>query len=173
MFGRFNFLYKGLKDVTIDSNKAHLYLKGTKLPLVILRPQDIVDLGELVGSGSEDILLWIGKTIGKSFCKAVQEKDKLSSRQKLIEAVIRHLQDFGYGEVHIDNYVEGKEVVISVKDPLEKNVEGGQVITLLYNGIFSGIFNESGLEVEGVQIKAVSKGDDIDAYKFTFEEGGK
>ncbi len=173
MFGRFNFLYKSLKDVTIDSNKSHLYLKGTKLPLVLLRPQDIVDLGELVGSGSEDILLWIGKTIGKAFCKAVQEKDKPSTRQKLIEAVMRYLEGFGYGQVNIDKYVEGKEVVISVKEPLEKNVEGGQVITLLYNGIFSGIFNESGLEVEGSQIKSVSKGDDHDAYQFNFEEAGK
>src|SRR4030042_2915104 len=160
MFGRFNFLYKNLPNVTIDSNKSHIYLKGTKLPLVILRPQDIVDLGELVGSGSEDILLWIGKTIGKAFCKAVQEKDKPSSRQKLIEVVLRYLQDFGYGLVNIEKYVEGKEVIINVKDPLEKKVEGGQVIALLYNGILSGIFNESGLEVEGTQIKSVLKGDD-------------
>ncbi len=173
MFGRFNFLYKSLTNVTIDSNKSHLYLKGTKLPLILLRPQDIVDLGELVGSGSEDILLWIGKTIGKAFCKAVQEKDKPSTRQKLIHAVMNYLQDFGYGMVNIDKYVEGKEVLISVKDPLEKNVEGGQVITLLYNGILSGIFNESGLEVEGTQIKSVSKGDEFDAYQFIFEEAGK
>src|SRR5271157_1606792 len=129
MFGRFGLLYKGLKEITVDSNKSHLYLKGTKLPLIILRPQDIVDLGELVGSGSEDILIWIGKTIGKALCKAVQEKDKPSTRQKLIDTVVKYLTNFGFGTVAIDNYLEAQEVTISVKEPLEEKVEGGQVIS--------------------------------------------
>jgi hypothetical protein len=104
-------------------------------------------------------------------CKAVQEKDKPSTRQKLIETVVKNLTNFGYGIVTIDNYLEAQEVTISVKDPLEKNVEGGQVISLLYNGILSGIFGESGLESEGAQIKSVLKGDSEDVYQFKFEGG--
>ena len=170
MFGKFGLLYKGLKDVEVDSNKSHLYLKGTTLPLIILRPQEIVDLGELVGSGSEDILIWIGKTIGKALCKAVQEKDNPPSRQKLIEAVVKYLSNLGYGTVTITDYQEGKEVSISIKDPLEKHVEGGQVIALLYNGILSGIFSESGLETEAEQQKSVLKGSNEDVFLFKFEE---
>lgn len=170
MFGKFGLLYKGLKDVEVDSNKSHLYMKGTTLPLIILRPQDIVDLGELVGSGSEDILIWIGKTIGKALCKAVQEKDNPPNRQKLIEIVLKYLTNFGYGTVTISDYQEGKEVVINIKDPLEKKVEGGQVIALLYNGILSGIFSESGLETEAIQLNSVLTGSNEDIFQFKFEE---
>jgi hypothetical protein len=59
-------LSKGLKNIAIDSKKSHIYLKETDFSLVIIRPYDLVQLGDLVGSGSEDILVWAGKTIGKN-----------------------------------------------------------------------------------------------------------
>ena len=55
-----------------DSKKSHLTLKDQHFPLVILRPHDLVQLGALVASGSEDILIWTGKNIGKKITNVLQ-----------------------------------------------------------------------------------------------------
>lgn len=171
MFGRFKLLYKGLKNISIDSKNSHLYLKNTDLPLIILRPWDIVQLGELVGSGSEDIIIWIGKTIGRSICTAVKDKEKPKTRRDLLETILEHLGDFGFGELKIIKYMEAESVEIEIVKPIEEGLEGGEIIQNLYNGILSGIFEEAGLEVEGRLKQSVFKDAETDIYEFTFFEG--
>ncbi|GAB4305834.1 MAG: hypothetical protein Kow0069_02100 [Promethearchaeota archaeon] len=170
MFGRFKFLYKGLKNVTIDSKHSHIYLKDTNLPLIILRPWDIIQLGELVGSGSEDIIIWIGKTIGKSLCAAVKEKDDPKTRKELLEDILSYLEQFGFGRFSIEKYLEAKQVVIAVDSPLEEGLEGGEIIQNLYNGVLCGVFEESGLEVEGILKEHVLAGGERDVFEFNFFE---
>lgn len=138
--------------------------------MIILRPNDIVQLGELVGSGSEDIIIWIGKTIGKNICKAVIEKDSPKNRKDLLEQNLEYLANFGFGDLEIKKYVEAKNVEIKVARPLEEGLEGGEIIQNLYNGILCGIFEESGLEVEGSVKESVLSGDEFDLFEFTFFE---
>ncbi|MHA1897928.1 MAG: hypothetical protein ACTSU2_11085, partial [Promethearchaeota archaeon] len=134
MFNRL--LTKGLKSVSFDSKRAHIYLKSTDFALVIMRPYDLVQLGDLVGSGSEDILIWTGKAIGKSLCQNIQEKKKPKTRKKLFEELLVNLMNLGYGKFELE-YIENKSVKIKVFNSLIKEMkeeEEAHLICNLYNG---------------------------------------
>lgn len=160
MSSRFSISFKGLKNVVIDPEKSHLSLKGTNFPLVILRPYDLVQLGALVGSGSEDILIWTGKIIGKNLCQALQEKMQIKKREKLIELVLENLSYLGFGKFSLD-YKEGKESTIKVSTPISNTIKDkndAKVLCNLYNGIFIGMFSGSGIDVEGEEKQCALSG---------------
>ena len=122
MFKKFSMNFKGLKNVTIDTQKSHLILKGPKIPLIILRPYDLVQLGALVGSGSEDILIWTGKIIGKNVCQSLQESNQIKKREKLIELVLENLSFLGFGKFAVD-YKDGKSCTIKVANPISNAIK--------------------------------------------------
>jgi predicted hydrocarbon binding protein len=168
MFGRLS--YKGLKSVASDTAKSHLMLKGTNFPLIILRPYDMVQLGALVGSGSEDIIIWIGKTIGKNLCNAMQN-EKIKKREKLIELILETLTDLGFGRFSM-SYKENVSVLINVNNPISsaiKDKKDAKVLCNLYNGIFIGMFSASGVEIEGEEQKCVLNGDKECSFNYRFE----
>src|SRR6056297_208997 len=127
-----------------DSEKSHLTLKDQNFPLVILRPHDLVQLGALVGSGSEDILIWTGKNIGKKITNVLQNIVKKSNkREKLIDKVLDTLSLFGFGEF-VFSYSKGDKVTIKVSNPIStviKDKKDAKVLCNLYNGIFTGILS--------------------------------
>lgn len=140
---------KGLKNIIIDSKQNHIYVKSTNLSLVILRPYDLLRLGDLVGSGSEDILIWAGKTIGKSLCTNIQEKNKDKDHKKLFEELLNNLNNLGYGKFQMD-YKDEKSVKIQVFNSIVNEIkekEDAKLILNLYNGIFIGSFNSFKIDV--------------------------
>ncbi|MBD3351367.1 MAG: hypothetical protein GF364_07760 [Candidatus Lokiarchaeota archaeon] len=161
-------LSKGIKNISIDSKKSHILLKNTNFSLVIMRPYDLVQLGDLVGSGSEDILIWTGKTIGKSLCKNIQDNKKIRTRKKLFEALLSYLTNLGYGKFDME-YNKGKNVKIEIKNSIVqeiKEMEDAQLIRNLYNGIFIGSLNSSGVEVEEVSQEFDKKDPIVFEYNF-------
>jgi hypothetical protein len=149
MFGRR--LSKGIKNIAIDPIKSHIFLKDTTFSLVIIRPYDLVQLSDLVGSGSEDILIWTGKNIGKSLTtKILSQKKKIMLREKLIEELMTNLTNLGYGKFKI-RYGEGQKVKIEITNSIVQEIddkEEAKLIINFYNGIFIGFFNSTGIDVE-------------------------
>lgn len=173
MFGRFQNLYKPLKRIDIDQNKSQIILKGTRVNLVLLRPYDLVQLGAIVGSGSEDILIWTGKSIGKNLSQALQESTKEKKREKLIQNVLDTLNSLGFGKFNL-TYKEGVEVIFRVSNPLAatpglKDKADNRVLCDIYNGIFIGILAGSGVDVEGGEEECVLDGKPNCVYKYKFE----
>ena len=140
---------KNLKSIALDSEKSHIYLKDTDFSLVILRPYDLVQLGDLVGSGSEDILIWAGKTIGKALCKNIQDNKKINSKKQLFQELLVNLTHLGYGRFEM-TYLEKSSVKISVFNSIVQEIDNPQEVNLisnLYNGIFMGSLSFAGAEV--------------------------
>ncbi|MBN2154964.1 MAG: hypothetical protein JW776_02845 [Candidatus Lokiarchaeota archaeon] len=140
---------KNLKNISLDSDKSHIYLKDTDFALVIMRPYDLVQLGDLIGSGSEDILIWTGKTIGKALCKNIQENRKIKSKKQLFQELLVNLMNMGYGKFEM-SYIENTSVKISVFNSIVQEVQSKQDATLisnLYSGIFLGSLAFAGAEV--------------------------
>jgi len=162
---------KGLKNITIDSKRSHIFLKDTNFSLVIMRPYDLVQLSDLVGSGSEDILVWTGKIIGKSLCNNIQQKENIKTRKKLFELLLNNLTNLGYGLFSMI-YVEGKKVEIQVENSLIKeitNEEEALLLRNLYNGIFLGAFSAAGTNVEEKQVN-IPRNDDKLKFEYQFLE---
>ena len=171
MFGRVSFLYKGLKEVAIDQEKSQLRLKGTKFPLVLLRPYDLVQLGALVASGSEDILIWVGKTIGKDLSKALQSTGDFKKKEKLVQNILETLSHFGFGKCTLVNFDEGKGSTIKVFSSISADIKDksdAKVLCNLYNGIFIGMFSSCGLDVEGEEKECILKGNPQCTYQYKF-----
>ena len=172
MFGRFSNLYKPLKKIDVDQNKFHIYLKGTNVKLVLLRPYDLVQLGALVGSGSEDILIWTGKIIGKNLCQAIQDSSKEKKREKLLGSVLETLSSMGFGRFSM-SYKEGKNATIKVSDPISSAIKDkgdAKVLCDLYNGLFNGMFTATGIDVEGNEKECILKGNPNCIFEYQFEE---
>ena len=74
-------MYKRLKkelQINIEDKDGHLFLgeKKKDIRLLMLRPNEILEFAEFAGSNADDILIWVGKTLGKSLMeKYFYEKD--------------------------------------------------------------------------------------------------
>ncbi len=161
---------KNLKNIALDSEKSHIYLKDTDFSLVILRPYDLVQLGDLVGSGSEDILIWTGKTIGKALCKNIQENKKIKSKKQLFQELLINLTNLGYGRFEM-SYLEKSSVKISVFNSIVQEISNPQDVSLisnLYNGIFLGSLNLAGADVITKSIINSTEKDSACVYEYEF-----
>ncbi len=164
MFGR------GIKNITIDSNKSHIFLKDTEFSLIIIRPYDLVQLGDLVGSSSEDILIWTGKTIGKALLKNILEKKKVKNRKKMFEELLTNLTNLGYGKFRMD-YSEGERAKIEITNSIVEEIDekdDAQLICNLYNGIFIGSFSTAGIDVEVKKSICPFQNENIMTFEYDF-----
>ncbi|MCK4280497.1 MAG: hypothetical protein KAX10_00150, partial [Candidatus Lokiarchaeota archaeon] len=136
---------KKVENVVLDEEKSHIYLKDTNLPLLMIRPEELIEFGELAGSESVDILIWVGKSIGKSIAKEfIKTSDvvslKFREKMKIINSILEILQSLGYG-ILVLNYGKGN-ITIDVGNPLAKDYIGNIMaknICIIYNGIFTGL----------------------------------
>jgi hypothetical protein len=161
---------KNLKNIALDSEKSHIYLKDTDFSLVILRPDDLVQLGDLVGSGSEDILIWTGKTIGKALCKNIQENRKVKTKKQLFQELLVNLTNLGYGRFEM-SYLEKDRVKISVFNSIVQEFTNPQEISLmsnLYNGIFIGSLNFAGADIFTKSISTSSQEGTPSVFEYEF-----
>jgi len=161
---------KNLKNIALDSEKSHIYLKDTDFSLVIMRPYDLVQLGDLVGSGSEDILIWTGKTIGKALCKNIQENRKIRSKRQLFQELLVNLTNLGYGKFEM-SYIEKQSVTISVFNSIMQDIPNKQDSTLisnLYNGIFIGSLNFAGADLITKSVTTSTEKGTPSKYEYDF-----
>ncbi len=167
---------KKVENVVLDEEKSHIYLKDTNLPLLMIRPEELIEFGELAGSESEDILIWVGKSNGKSIAKEFIKTSNIASlkirdKMKIINSILEKLQSLGYG-ILVLNYGKGN-ITIDVGNPLSKDYIDNIMaknICILYNGIFTGLIEEIGIDCEGREINCILKGADMCSFTFEFEQ---
>jgi predicted hydrocarbon binding protein len=171
-------MFKRLKKelgINVDEDTRQLYLgkKKKDLRLLMLRPLDIIEFAEFAGTNADDIIIWVGKTIGTDFLKKFfyekedWDQESLLTRKETILGSLEALILMGYG--YLTGTVKKDHILISVYESAvleeEENVMAKN-LCLLYQGIFQGILEALGFEVEGEEIECVLKGGKRCTFKF-------
>lgn len=170
-------MFKRLKkDLAINIEDGQLFLgeKKKNLHLIMLRPNELMEFCEFTGTNADDILIWVGKTLGKSFMdQFFSNKDwteePLSVKKEVVLGVLEALMLMGYGG--LAGMFKKDHVLINVYDSLAKEEKENIMaknLCLMYLGIFNGIFDALSLDVEGKEIECVLTGGDKCSFKFDF-----
>ncbi len=163
------------KQINIDDIKGHLFF-GDDLRLIMLRPLDLIEFSEFAGTNAEDILIWVGKTLGKYFAeKLVAVVDwglvGLSSKKYYLNQALANLEQLGYGKLSLA--VKKDRLIVTINDPLsieEKDNVMAKNLCLLYQGILNGIIEQMDLDVDGKEVNCVLLGDENCVYRFKLLE---
>lgn len=172
-------MYKRLKkelQINIEDKDGHLFLgeKKKDIRLLMLRPNEILEFAEFAGSNADDIIIWVGKTLGKSLMeKYFYEKDwsteNMATKKEVVLGVLESLILMGYGA--LTGTFKKDHIIVNVYESLaseEKDNIMAKNLCLLYLGIFNGIFEILGIDVDGKEIECVLTGGDKCSYKFDF-----
>lgn len=172
-------MYKRLKkelQINLEDKDGHLFLgeKKKDIRLLMLRPNEILEFAEFAGSNADDILIWVGKTLGKSLMeKYFYEKDwsteNMATKKEVVLGVLESLILMGYGA--LTGTFKKDHIIVNVYESLaseEKDNIMAKNLCLLYLGIFNGIFEILGIDVDGKEIECILTGGDKCSYKFDF-----
>ena len=151
-------MYKRSKKdmaINIDEKKGHLFLGNEDLRLLILRPIDLIEFAEFAGASAEDILIWVGKSIGKHISASLfpdEEKtiEPLSNKKEIVLSMLETIEQLGYGA--LSARFKKDHVFITVNDPLPANEKDNIMaknVCVLYQGIFNGFFESLNIDVDG------------------------
>ncbi|MFX1236690.1 MAG: hypothetical protein ACFFAS_13830 [Promethearchaeota archaeon] len=165
-------------SINLDDKTGQLYLGNKDLRLLMLRPIDLIEFGEFSGSSAEDILIWVGKTLGKSIAlrlipEVAWTNETLSTKKQAILGILDTLEPLGYGILKA--IFNKNNVIIQVKEPLsvpEKENIMAKNICRIYQGLFHGLFENMQLDVEGEEIKCflLDQGECVFKYTLLSEE---
>lgn len=141
--------------INIEEKKGHLFLGPGDLRLLILRPIDLIEFAEFAGASAEDILIWVGKSIGKHLSTQLMPDEEktiqpLSHKKQIFLSLLDTLQQLGYG-ILVARF-QKDHVLITVADSLASNEKENIMaknICLLYQGIFSGFFESLNIDADG------------------------
>ena len=93
-------------QIMIEEKLGQLFLgeKKKDLRLMMLRPIDLIEFSEFAGANADDILIWVGKTLGKAYMeKFFYNKDwsseTLATRKEVMLGNLEALELMGYGEI--------------------------------------------------------------------------
>lgn len=172
-------MYKRLKkelQINIEDKDGHLFLgeKKKDIRLLMLRPNEILEFAEFAGSNADDILIWVGKTLGKSLMeKYFYEKDwsteNMATKKEVVLGILESLILMGYGA--LTGTFKKDHIIVNVYESLaneEKENIMAKNLCLLYLGIFNGVFEILGIDVDGKEIECILTGGDKCSYKFDF-----
>ena len=172
-------MFKRLKkelQINIEEKEGQLFLGDKKkdLRLLMLRPNEIMEFCEFAGTNADDILIWVGKSLGRSFMeKFFYNKDwssvDLATKKEVVLGVLESLMLMGYGM--LAGMFKKDHAIINVYESLateEKENVMAKNLCLLYLGIFNGVFDVLGLEVDGREVECVLLGDDKCSFKFDY-----
>lgn len=172
-------MFKRLKkelQINIEEKDGQLFLgnKEKDIRLVMLRPNEIMEFAEFAGSNADDILIWVGKTLGKSLMeKYFTNKDwsteNIATKKEVILGVLESLILMGYGA--LTGTFKKDHIIVNVYESLateDKDNIMAKNLCLLYLGIFNGIFEVLGIDVDGKEIECVLTGGEKCSYKFDF-----
>jgi predicted hydrocarbon binding protein len=152
---------KSLKNINIDTD-SHIIYKKTNLALVVLRPNDLAQLGDLIGQGNKDIITWIGKTVGRSVAEVVYKDEAPKDNNDLITKAFKALETLGFGILSLVKYEEDSNIIVRVEYPLYESLDENQeIISNIYSGIFLGILEYLGRKATSVELEAAWKNKSI------------
>ncbi|TKJ26960.1 MAG: hypothetical protein CEE42_03830 [Promethearchaeota archaeon Loki_b31] len=170
-------MFKRLKkefQINIEEKEGQLFLgeKNKDMRLVMLRPNEIMEFCEFAGSNADDILIWTGKTLGKIFIgKFFHNKDwtneLMATKKEVVFGTLEVLMLMGYGGLAC--MFKKDHVIINAYESLavqEKENIMAKNLCLLYLGIFNGIFEELGIDVDGKEVECVLTGGKKCSFKF-------
>ena len=166
-------------QIMIDEKEGHLFFGDKKkdLKLIMLRPLDIIEFSEFAGANADDILIWVGKSLGREFMeKFFYSKDwgseTMATRKEVLLGSIEALEIMGYGQITCK--FRKNNIILQVVDSLageESSNIMAKNICLLYQGIFSGLFDILQMDVDGEEIGCVLLEAEKCTYKFDFIGG--
>ena len=170
-------MFKRLKkelQINIEEKDGQLFLgeKKKDIRLVMLRPNEIMEFCEFAGTNADDILIWVGKTLGKALMeKYFSNKDwsteNMATKKEVILGILESLILMGYGA--LTGQFRKDHVLINIYESLAKeeieNIMAKNLCTLSL-GIFNGVFEVLGIDVDGKEIECVLSGDDKCSYRF-------
>jgi predicted hydrocarbon binding protein len=161
-------------QVMIEEKLGHLFFgdKNKDLRLLMLRPIDLIEFSEFAGTNADDILVWVGKTLGKSYMdKFFRNKDwsteSMATKKDVILGNLEALELWGFGEFTASfkkNYL-----LIKVLESLaleETDNIMAKNLCLLYHGIFTGMFDALTIDVQIEEIECVLLGGEYCVFKF-------
>jgi len=166
-------------NIMVDEKEGHLFFgeKKKDLKLLMLRPLDIIEFSEFAGTNADDIIIWVGKSLGREFMeKFFYSKDwgseTMATRKEVLIGSLEALELMGYGQItskfrknHIIFEVENSLACEESSNIMAKN------LCLLYQGIFSGLFDILQMDVDGEEIGCVLLEAEKCTYKFDFIGG--
>lgn len=161
-------------QVTIDEKLGQLFFgeKKKDLRLLMLRPIDLIEFSEFAGANADDILVWVGKTLGRSYMdKFFDSKDwstvPMRTRKEVALGNLEALELMGFGEitgVFKKNYILFK-VSGSLASEEKENIMAKN-LCLLYQGLFSGMLETLQIDADGEEIKCVLLGNEQCVFRF-------
>ncbi|MFX0166997.1 MAG: hypothetical protein ACFE9V_16880 [Candidatus Hodarchaeota archaeon] len=147
-------------QIMVDEKEGHLFFgeKKKDLKLLMLRPLDLIEFSEFAGTNADDILIWVGKSLGRDFMeKFFYHKDwgteTMATRKEVLLGSFEALELMGYGQ--IVGKFRKDHILIEVEESLaceESDNIMAKNLCLLYQGIFSGLFDILQMDVDGEEI---------------------
>lgn len=163
-------------QIMIDEKLGQLFLGDKKkdLRLLMLRPIDLIEFSEFAGTNADDILVWVGKTLGRSYTdKFFSNKDwsseKMTTRKEVVLGILEALELTGFGE--LTGVFKKNHILFKVSDSMaseEKDNIMAKHLCLLYQGIFSGMLETLQIDADGEEIRCVLLGNEQCVFKFDF-----
>jgi len=163
-------------QIMIDEKVGQLFFGDKKkdLRLLMLRPIDLIEFSEFAGANADDILIWVGKTLGRAYMeKFFYNKDwsseNLAIKKDVILGNLEALELMGYGG--ITGVFKKDHILINVSDSLAKEESDNIMaknLCLLYQGIFLALFETLLIDVNGEEIECVLLGHEKCVFKFSF-----
>ena len=161
-------------QINVEEKEGKLFLgeKNKDMRLVMLRPNEIMEFCEFAGTNAEDILIWVGKSLGKIFMeKFFYNKDwsseAMTIKKEVVLGTLEVLMLMGYGG--LTGMFKKDRVIINVYDSLATQEKGNIMaknLCLLYLGIFNSVFDVLGLDVDGEEVECVLTGGDKCSFVF-------
>lgn len=170
-------MFKRLKkelQINIEEKEGQLFFgeKVKDMRLVMLRPNEIMEFCEFAGTNADDILIWTGKSLGKVFMeKFFYNKDWtneiMATKKEVVFGTLEALMLMGYGGLAC--MFKKDHIIINAYESLavqEKENIMAKNVCLLFLGIFNGILEELGLDVDGKEVECVLTGGKKCSFKF-------
>jgi len=160
--------------INIEEKEGQLYLgdKSKDMRLVMLRPNEIMEFCEFAGTNAEDILIWVGKSLGKIFMeKFFSNKDwsseVMATKKEVVLGTLEVMMLMGYGM--LTGIFKKDHIIINVYESLATQEKGNIMaknLCLLYLGIFNSFFDVLGIDVDGEEVECILTGGEKCSYKF-------
>lgn len=161
-------------QIMIEEKLGQLFFGDKKkdLRLLMLRPIDLIEFSEFAGTNADDILIWVGKTLGRSYLeKFFHNKDwsteTMATKKEVILGNLEAMELMGYGE--LKGAFKKDSILISVAESMaseEKDNIMAKNLCLLYQGIFGGIFETLLIDVDVEEIECVLLGHERCVFRF-------